>query len=128
MRTPSLLWQLATVALVFLYGFGSFPGDSLHAIVHATEVEELHSIVHENDACHQTIFHADAEKGCEHKTHLLNGSKCAFTQIGHEPSHFAEYPHQMHAFAIAPSHSRPIEFDFVSAFAGFFASRAPPVG
>jgi hypothetical protein len=90
MHPPSLLWQLATVVLLFLYGVGSFPGESFHAIVHPKEVSALHSVENENDACHQSLFHADANKGCEHKTHLVNGSKCAFTQIGHQSLHVVE--------------------------------------
>ncbi|MFM8743358.1 MAG: hypothetical protein ACKODM_08555 [Cytophagales bacterium] len=125
---PSVLWHLATVVLLFLYGVGSFPGDSFHAIVHPKEVAALHSLENEHDACHQSLFHADAKKGCEHKTHLMSGSKCAFAQIGHQPSHIAVHPQQMHAFAIAPSPSAPIEVDFVSAFAGLLSCRAPPLG
>lgn len=121
-----LLRQLATVAMLIVYGFGSFPGDSLHAIVHAREVAELHSIEQENDACHQSLFHADATRGCEHKTHLVIGGKCAFTQIGHQPSHVAAYQQPAQQFEATGSTPEAAAFCVVSAFAGFFSSRAPP--
>ena len=126
MHPPSLLWQLATVVLLFLYGVGSFPGESFHAIVHPNEVAALHSVENENDACHQSLFHADANKGCEHKTHLVNGSKCAFTQIGHQSSHVVENPPHVYDFVPVVPKLETTDIYFVSAFAGFFSSRAPP--
>lgn len=127
MHPPSLLWQLATVVLLFLYGVGSFPGESFHAIVHPKEVSALHSVENENDACHQSLFHADANKGCEHKTHLVNGSKCAFTQIGHQSLHVVENPPHVYDFVPVVPKLETTDIYFVSAFAGFFSSRAPPV-
>lgn len=122
----TLLCRVAIVALLFFYILGSFPSDSIHAIVHAKEVTELHSSAHESDPCHQLLFHANANKGCEHKTHWINGAKCAFTQIGHQPSHVAESAQEVKLSTEFVYLIPFVQTNFISAFAGFYSTRAPP--
>ncbi|MFM7854434.1 MAG: hypothetical protein ACKO96_21550 [Flammeovirgaceae bacterium] len=106
---------------------GSFPRDSMHAIVHAREVAELHSSAHESDPCHQLLFHANANKGCEHKTHWVNGAKCAFTQIGHQPTHIAGAAQLVKFSSEFVYLIQFVQPDFISAFTGFYSTRGPPI-
>ncbi|MBY0435352.1 MAG: hypothetical protein K2U26_14690 [Cyclobacteriaceae bacterium] len=80
--------SVCTLLLLVLYVAGSFPGESLHTVLHASEVKLLHSPDREKDACHQSIFHGVSEKSCEHKTHLVSFHKCPLSQVTHASDHF----------------------------------------
>jgi hypothetical protein len=70
------LQQVCWVLLLALYAAAALKVDSIHELVHAREFAELHSIEQENNPCHKSIYHQEAEKGCEHKSHITENSKC----------------------------------------------------
>lgn len=121
------LFQLCVGIALSLYLLGSFPGESLHVLVHSKEVTELHSTEHEKDACHQTLFHGVTKNGCTHKTHFFNGHKCLFSQIGHQSPHLLQEPqdNQPSNFVIAIiGYSNDCALQL---FVDFSCARAPPL-
>lgn len=123
----SKLFQAVLGTLMGLYFAGSFPGESLHVLLHSKEVAELHSSEHEKDACHQTLFHGVTKKGCTHKTHFFNGHKCLFSQIGHQSLHLLQEPqdNQPTNFIIAIIGYR--NDCALQLFVDFSSARAPPL-
>lgn len=123
----STLLHAVMAALLVLYFVGSFPGDSLHVLVHSKELAELHSAEHEKDACHQTLFHGVTKNGCAHKTHFFNGHKCLFSQIVHQSPHLLEEPqdNQPTNFIIAIiGYNNDCALQL---FEDFSSARAPPL-
>lgn len=123
----AILFQAVLSTFMGLYFAGSFPGESLHVLVHSKEVAELHSAEHEKDACHQTLFHGRTEKGCAHKTHFFNAHKCLFSQIAHQSPHLLQEVegNQPSDFVIAIiGYSNDCALQF---FVDFSSSRAPPL-
>jgi hypothetical protein len=70
------LRQTCWVLLLALYAAAALKVDSIHELVHANEFAELHSVEQENNPCHKSIYHQEAEKGCEHKSHITENTKC----------------------------------------------------
>jgi hypothetical protein len=96
-------------------------------LVHSKEVAELHSAEHEKDACHQTLFHGEAKKGCTHKTHFFNAHKCLFSQIAHQSPHLLPEA-QVNQPSDFPTTIIGYNQDcFLQLFVGFSSARAPPL-
>jgi hypothetical protein len=70
------LRQACWVLLLALYAAAALKVDSIHELLHAREFAELHSVAQENNPCHKSIYHQEAEKGCEHKSHITENTKC----------------------------------------------------
>ena len=70
------LRQTCWVLLLALYAAAALKVDSIHELMHAREFAELHSVAQENNPCHKSIYHQEAEKGCEHKSHITENTKC----------------------------------------------------
>jgi hypothetical protein len=71
-----VLRQTCWVLLLALYAAAALKVDSIHELVHAREFAELHSVEQENNPCHKSVYHQEAEKGCEHKSHITENTKC----------------------------------------------------
>jgi hypothetical protein len=70
------LRQACWVLLLALYAAAALKVDSIHELLHAREFAELHSIEQENNPCHKSIYHQEAERGCEHQSHITENTKC----------------------------------------------------
>jgi hypothetical protein len=74
------LRQTCWVLLLALYAAAALKVDSIHELVHAREFAELHSVEQENNPCHKSVYHQEAEKGCEHKSHITENTKCTLCE------------------------------------------------
>ena len=70
------LSKAALCMLLLLYSLAALKVDSFHELFHAEELKELHSAEHENNPCHKSIYHQQAEPSCEHKSHITENTKC----------------------------------------------------
>ena len=78
-RTANILKtlrQACWVLLLALYAAAALKVDSIHELLHAREFAELHSVEQESNPCHKSVYHQEAEKGCEHKSHITENTKC----------------------------------------------------
>lgn len=76
----SWLGSLMTLSLLLIYVASSIRLDSIHQLFHAENITELHSVEKETNPCHRNIYHQQNGKGCEHKSHLTQNSKCPFCE------------------------------------------------
>ena len=82
---------LAALPLLFLFLYlaGTVQVESLHHLVHPDDFVTLHSPEQERDTCHQSIYHAGLNHGCEHKSHLSEFKKCSICDYAaHSPHLF----------------------------------------
>jgi len=116
-----------SLLLLVLYLAGSVQVDSLHHLVHPDDYTILHSPENEKDTCHQSIYHAGLNHGCEHKSHLSEFKKCSVCDYAN---------HSVHLFSISlldlsASSSIAVEDHYNSSEAGinplYQSSRAPPL-
>lgn len=130
-RKSKVISKLGLVALplllLFLYLAGSVQVDSLHHLIHPDDLITLHSPEQERDTCHQSIYHAGLNHGCEHKSHLSEFKKCSVCDYA---------AHSFHLFTISKidlstpdegvfeDHYKHSEVDKVSVHQ---PSRAPPL-
>jgi hypothetical protein len=77
--------QACWVLLLVLYGAAALKVDSVHELFHAQELKELHSPEQENNPCHKSVYHQEAEKGCEHKSHITENTKCPLCEYNVTP-------------------------------------------
>lgn len=70
------LRQACWILLLALYAATALKADSIHELLHAREFAELHSVEQESNPCHKSVYHQEAEKGCEHKSHITENTKC----------------------------------------------------
>ena len=75
-RQISTLWSFAAVSLLAVYAASSLRLDSIHQLFHAENITELHSVEKEGDPCHKNIYHQQKASGCEHKSHIIQNTKC----------------------------------------------------
>lgn len=74
--------------LAFIYLIGTTEIQSVHSILHNTVDEvELHSAANEQNGCHQSIYHNQKEKNCEHKSHYVEVKKCPLCQLTMQSLH-----------------------------------------
>jgi hypothetical protein len=78
-RTPLSGGFVLLMVLVYLAGAIQF--NVIHAALHATALEELHSPENEQEACHKAIYHQAQEGSCHHKTHLVTNDKCSLCHL-----------------------------------------------
>jgi hypothetical protein len=121
------LRQTCWVLLLALYAAAALKVDSIHELVHANEFADLHSVEQENNPCHKSIYHQEAEKGCEHKSHITENTKCPLCEysssIDELLTHHAEESAETSNAALPVLISEG--FLFPSAFA--HADRGPPI-
>ena len=67
--------------MVVVYLAGAIQFNAIHAALHASAQEELHSPEHEQEACHKAIYHQVQEGSCDHKTHLVANDQCALCHL-----------------------------------------------
>ena len=67
--------------MVLVYLAGAIQFNVIHAALHASAQEELHSPEHEQEACHKAIYHQAQEGSCHHKTHLATNDKCSLCHL-----------------------------------------------
>jgi hypothetical protein len=84
-----LLRQTCWVLLLTLYAAASLKVDSFHELFHAQELKELHSTEQENNPCHKSVYHQQAENGCEHKSHITENTKCPLCEFNVSPDQLA---------------------------------------
>lgn len=113
--------------ILLLYLVGSVQIESLHHLVHPDDHISLHSPEQEKDTCHQSIYHAGINHGCDHKSHLSEFKKCAVCDYAN---------HSVHLFSIYTTDlpdalSNFIEDHYVQSEVTttllYSSSRAPPV-
>lgn len=63
------------LAMVLVYLLSSVSFESLHQLVTDHPVIE-HTLEHEQDPCHITLFHDERAGGCEHTTHVAEVDTC----------------------------------------------------
>jgi len=77
---------IAILALIYL--LGTIEIQSVHSILHNTVDEvELHSAANELNSCHQSVYHNQKEKNCEHKSHFVEVKKCLLCQLTMQSFH-----------------------------------------
>ena len=69
-----------TLSLLLIYLASSIRLGSIHQLFHAEKITELHTVEKETDPCHKSIYHHQKEKGCEHKSHITQNTKCPFCE------------------------------------------------
>jgi len=67
--------------MVLVYLAGAIQFNVIHAALHASALEELHSPENEQEACHKAIYHQAQEGSCHHKTHLVTNDKCSLCHL-----------------------------------------------
>ncbi|HEY5690865.1 MAG TPA: hypothetical protein VIS49_05355 [Cyclobacteriaceae bacterium] len=71
-----------------LYLIGTVELSSFHAVIHTTGSDsELHSLVNENNACHQSVYHNKKDESCEHKSHVVALKKCPLCHLSLQSFH-----------------------------------------
>lgn len=75
------LKALASVLLLALYLIGNAPVEVVHQFFHAHDVGVNHTEEQENDPCHRTIYHAEKQDGCVHKSHFTKVEKCKHCHV-----------------------------------------------
>lgn len=76
----SWLGSLMTLSLLPIYTASTIRLDSIHQLFHAENITELHTAEKETDPCHKNIYHQQKSKGCEHKSHITQSTKCPFCE------------------------------------------------
>jgi hypothetical protein len=84
------LRQACWVLLLALYAAAALKVDSIHELIHSTEFAELHSVEQESNPCHKSVYHQEAENGCEHKSHITENTKCALCECKVTPDQLVE--------------------------------------
>jgi hypothetical protein len=67
--------------MVLVYMAGAIQFNAIHAALHASAQEELHSPENEQEACHKAIYHQAQEGSCHHKTHFVVNDKCSLCHL-----------------------------------------------
>lgn len=77
--------QASLVLLLALYGAATLKVDSFHELFHAQELATLHSPEQESNPCHKSVYHQQAQEGCEHKSHITENDKCPLCEFNFVP-------------------------------------------
>lgn len=112
--------------LVLVYLAGLLPPAVWHDLLHSHAHTVEHSAELEKDACHRSIVHNDAEKGCEHQDHFTNGKRCSFDNLATTSAQLVvtrEIPSFFKAGTSYQVTGRTLPAD---AFVSYQPSRAPP--
>lgn len=75
--------QGLTLPLLLLYLACSSNIELLHLFVHGHDIAVAHSAEQEQDPCHEQIYHNDAEKGCDHRSHLIVTDTCSMCDLAY---------------------------------------------
>ena len=125
-KAPGLRTVFSILLLAF-YVAGAVQIEALHLLFHTNNQQISHSEAQENDPCHRSVYHQEAEKGCGHHSHIVVTGKCELCDIiAHTDSILlSTFESQAHQFLT-------VDFVFASpevVFAGqtILSSRAPPV-
>jgi hypothetical protein len=80
----------AGVVLFFivLYAIQGNRPETLHHFFHQHEAQVTHSQEEEQDACHQSIYHATTTKGCEHPLHIVANDPCPACDLYFHTDHY----------------------------------------
>jgi len=78
---------VASVSLLALYLSGTLEANLFHTALHAPEEASLHSEANESNGCHQSIYHNQAAKSCEHKSHIVFSKKCPLCHLSFQTFH-----------------------------------------
>lgn len=89
-RIALALRQAALVLLLVLYSAAALKVDSFHELFHAQELAELHSVEHENNPCHKSVYHQESQEGCEHKSHITENTKCPLCEYNVTPDQLVQ--------------------------------------
>jgi hypothetical protein len=82
--------QVCWILLLALYAGAALKVDSIHEFLHAREFAELHSVEQESNPCHKSIYHQESKKGCEHKSHITENTKCPLCEYNVTPDQLVE--------------------------------------
>ncbi|HCM75542.1 MAG TPA: hypothetical protein DIS90_04125 [Cytophagales bacterium] len=114
--------------LLMLYLVGTVEIGSFHAILHNTQDEsKLHSKVNETNACHQSVYHNQKGKNCEHKSHVVANKKCAMCQLSHQSFHFASAKPADYLTISVKGHGGEVQPLVTAEEFSLLPSRAPPL-
>jgi hypothetical protein len=113
--------------MVVIYLAGAIQFNAIHATLHASAEEVLHSPENEKEACHQAIYHQVPEGSCQHKTHLVANDKCSLCDLIVPAAYLlVDETHQD-----LTQHNSPIQIPTYSCsyqdIIALLPSRAPPV-
>jgi hypothetical protein len=71
----------AALVLLSAYLIGNIQFEVLHEALHQHDEAVSHSLEAEQDACHRSIYHDDADNGCVHPTHLTSAETCPLSDV-----------------------------------------------
>ena len=112
--------------LLVLYIAGSVEIDSLHHLVHADDHISLHSPEHEKDTCHQSIYHAGLNQGCNHPSHLSEKKECSVCDYANHSVHLFSFS----VFNLSPTQNDVAADQYIALeqtpFSFYEDSRGPP--
>ena len=115
------------VLCLILYLAGTFQVDSLHHFAHPDDHISLHSPEHETDTCHQSIYHAGLNQGCNHPSHLSEEKKCAVCDYANHSVHLFSFA----VFKLSSTEHEMVGDHYIAAeqapFSFYEDSRGPPV-
>lgn len=117
--------SLLVLLLLLVYLGGVFEFESIHGLIHEPKAE-VHSVQHELDPCHQSLYHQERNQGCEHKYHLTKQDKCPLCHYTIQPltwqDHDAGLPIVSENCDIAPA----IDEANIKSFLHLSPTRGPP--
>jgi hypothetical protein len=73
--------QVLTLLLLVLYIASSSNLEILHSIVHEHDIAIAHSEEQEKDPCHRLVYHNDKQAGHHHDSHLFVPDKCKLCAV-----------------------------------------------
>lgn len=120
------LRQAGLCLLLVLYSLAAFKVDSFHALFHAQELKELHSAAQESNLCHKSIYHQESDKGCEHKSHFTENTKCPLCEYNVSADHLFRENSDAEKLLTASSPKALYRFDVISIAQFSHADRGPP--
>lgn len=110
-----------------LFYFGGIVEYDVHLISHADDHITLHSPEQERDTCHQSIYHPEQNKGCEHDSHLSEFKTCHLCDSASNSVHllsFTRFDLKTSTVGEFTEHHHSTEVDNIFLH---LPSRAPPV-
>jgi hypothetical protein len=112
--------------LLLLYFVGAIEFDA-HLLSHEEDYITLHSPEHERDTCHQSIYHPEQNKGCEHESHVSEFKTCHLCSAATHSIHllsFFRIDLQTITVKEVADQPQPVNVDQIFLH---LPSRAPPV-
>lgn len=119
--------KILTTFFFMLYIAGSIHLEWCHSIIHEHTVIVSHSYEQEKDPCHRSIYHGDAEQGCDHQSHVVWSDECQLCDIASSADKIFVIQTNVPNVHFKPGDFVHFKQSTDSYWAVILSSRAPPV-